>query len=98
MSDPPIDTAVVPVILVLGLTGAGKSFFIDKATEKFDVKIEDGLESSKSDLRWLHTRTANNPSKRFKGLLPSQLRLMGTRSLYLKRLSSMAHGSLINKS
>jgi signal recognition particle receptor subunit beta len=87
MSDPPIDRAVVPVIVVLGSTGAGKSFFINRAIEDVDVKIEDSLESSKSNLMWLHTRTANNPLKRQIALPPSQLRLMGTKSLYLTLLA-----------
>jgi hypothetical protein len=85
MNEIPVYRADVPIIAVFGLTDHDKSFFINKATGDADVKIGDGLDSGKSDLTWLHTWTADNPLKRLTGLLPIQLRLMGTRSVCLTR-------------
>jgi hypothetical protein len=63
MSEVPFYREDAPIIAVFG-TGFGKSIFINKATGNADVKIGNGLDSGKSDLMWLHTRTANNLFKR----------------------------------
>lgn len=97
MSEAPSYRAEVPVIVVLGPTGVGKSSFINIATGNANVHIGHGLESGKSALLWLRTRTTNNPLKRLTGLLPSQLRLMGTRSICLTRLASMTHIAVMRK-
>lgn len=44
----PVGEAHVPVIIVLGPTGAGKSYFINKATGNDDVVVGHSLMSGKS--------------------------------------------------
>jgi hypothetical protein len=51
MSKLPSYRVDIPIIAVLGAAGAGKSYFIRKATANADVKIGHSLESGKSDLR-----------------------------------------------
>ena len=51
------------MVLVLGETGAGKSFFIDKLAPTEGVEIGHGLQSCGSTSSWIHAPTPNMQSR-----------------------------------